>query len=132
WWIVDNPPAPEADPHQWWIVEDSAAGTPAPTPAPEGDAAGSEVSQPSAGSEEEGEPARGTRRRRERDPQPGWASSLAAKRTRSARSGDKDVPLSHQLRAHRVWAMEETDPVAGEAKGQSPALDQEEVGNVLR
>jgi hypothetical protein len=28
--------------------------------------------------------------------------------------------------------MEETDPAKGEAKGQSPAPDQEEVGNVLR
>jgi hypothetical protein len=28
--------------------------------------------------------------------------------------------------------MEETDALAGEAKGQSPAPDQEEVGNVLR
>jgi hypothetical protein len=28
--------------------------------------------------------------------------------------------------------MEETDPAAGEAKGQSPSPDQEEVGNVLR
>jgi hypothetical protein len=28
--------------------------------------------------------------------------------------------------------MEETDPATGEAKGQSPSPDQEEVGNVLR
>jgi hypothetical protein len=134
WWIVDNPPAPEADPHQWWIVEDSAARTSPPPPAPAADAPGSEVSQPGAGAsaEEEGKPPRSPRRRRERDPQPGWASSPAAKRTGSARAGDKDVPLAHQLRARRVWAMEETDPAAGEAKGRSPAPDQEEVGNVLR
>jgi hypothetical protein len=31
-----------------------------------------------------------------------------------------------------MWDMEETDPVAGEAKGASPASEQEEVGNVLR
>jgi hypothetical protein len=31
-----------------------------------------------------------------------------------------------------MWDMEETDPVAGEAKGASAAPDQEEVGNVLR
>src|SRR5207302_634179 len=82
WWIVDNPPVPEGDPHQWWIVEDSAAGTSAPPPAPAGDAPGSEVSQPGAGanSEEEGKPPRGPRKRRERDAQPGWASSLGAKR----------------------------------------------------
>jgi hypothetical protein len=132
WWIVDNPPAPEADPHQWWIVEESAAGKPVPAPAPDGEAPRLEVPPPGPGSEEEGKAPRGARRRRERDPQPGWGASLAAKRTRSAWSGEKDRPLSHQLRARRMWDMEETDPVAGEAKGSLAAPDQEEVGNVLR
>ncbi|MEA2567019.1 MAG: hypothetical protein QOD49_2196 [Actinomycetota bacterium] len=132
WWIVDNPPVTEADPHQWWIVDDTPAGEPAPAAAPEEVVPGSEVSQPTGGPEEEGKPPRGPRRRRERDAQSGWASSLTAKRTRPARSGEREAPLSHQLRARRMWDTEETDPVAGEAKGASPAPEQEEVGNVLR
>jgi hypothetical protein len=132
WWIVDNPPVTEADPHQWWIVDDSAAGEPAPAASPEEVVPGSEVSQPSAGPEEEGKHPRGPRRRRERDAQSGWASSLAAKRTRPARSGEKEGSLSHQPRARRMWDMEETDPVGGEAKGAPSAPEQEEVGNVLR
>ena len=47
WWIVDNPPLPDADPHQWWIVDDSAetmTGTQAP--APEDEAFGSTPAHP--------------------------------------------------------------------------------------
>ena len=149
WWIVDNPPVPEADPHQWWIVDDSAeamTGAQAPAPDPEDDASGLEASHPTAGPEQEDAPRRAGRRsrdRRERDLQHGWASSLASKRNRAAGSGsgsgsgEKNVPLSHQLRAHRVWAMEETDTVVGEAEVREaevapPAPAQEGAGNVVR
>src|SRR5207248_377765 len=63
-----------------------------------------------------------------------WASSLASKRNRSAGSGsaDKSASLSHQLRARRVWAMEETETVVGEAEAAPPAPAQEGAGNVVR
>ena len=140
WWIVDNPPLPDADPHQWWIVDDSAetmTGTQAP--APEDEASGLEASPPTAGREEEEASPRAGRRprdRRGRDPQHGWASSLASKRNRSAGSGsgsaDKSASLSHQLRARRVWAMEETETVVGEAEAAPPAPAQAGAGNVVR
>ncbi|TMK50786.1 MAG: hypothetical protein E6G66_07100 [Actinobacteria bacterium] len=144
WWIIDNPPVPDTEPHQWWIVDDSAeavTGPPAPAPGPETDASGSETSHPTAGMEEEDasrRPGRRPRDRRERDLQHGWASSLASKRNRSAGSGsgsgsaDKSVSLSHQLRARRVWAMEEPDAAVVEAEAAPPASAQEGPGNVVR
>lgn len=140
WWIVDNPPVPDADPHQWWIVEDSAeatTGTRTPAPSPEDEASGSEASRPTAEPEEEDASRRAGRRprdRRGRDSQHGWASSLTSKRNRAGGSGsaDKGASLSHQLRARRVWAMEETDTVLGEAEVLPPAPAQEGTGNVVR
>jgi hypothetical protein len=154
WWIVDNPPVPDADPHQWWIVDDSAeatTGTRAPAPGPEADAAGSETPHPTAGLEEEDAARRAGRRsrdRRERDSNHGWASSLASKRNRAAGSGsgsgDRSSSLSHQLRARRVWAMEEPEAAAGEAEvapaasaqasdqASDQATAQEGGGNVVR
>ena len=118
WWIIDNPPVPDADPHQWWIVDDSAdatIGTQASAPAPGDDASGLEASHPTAGPEEEDASPRAGRRprdRRGRDLQRGRAPLLASKRSRSAGSGsgsasgsaDSSVSVSHQLRARRVWA----------------------------
>jgi hypothetical protein len=140
WWIVDNPPVPDTDPHQWWIVDDSAeamTGTQAPAPGPDADASGSETSTPTAGLEEEDASRRAGRRprdRRERDSHHGWASSLPSKRNRSAGSGsaDKSASLSHQLRARRVWAMEEPEAAVDEAEVAPPASVQEGGGNVVR
>ena len=144
WWIIDNPPVPDTDPHQWWIVDDSAEampGTQAPAPGPEAGASGSETSDPTAPPEEEDASRRAGRRprdRREQDSHHGWASSLASKRNRSAGSGsasgsaDKSVSLSHQLRARRVWAMEEPEAAVGEAEAAPPASAQEGGGNVVR
>jgi hypothetical protein len=142
WWIVDNPPVPDTDPHQWWIVDDSAeamTGTQAPAPGPEADVSGSETSHPTAGLEEEdaSRPAgRRPRDRRERDSTHGRPSSLPSKRNRSAGSGsgsaEKSASLSHQLRARRVWAMEEPEASVAEAEAAPPASAQEGGGNVVR
>jgi hypothetical protein len=147
WWIVDNPPVPDADPHQWWIVDGSAqatTGTRAPEPDTETDAPGSPTStHPTAGLEEEDasrRPGRRSRDRRERDSDHGWASSLASKRKRSggsaSGSADKSASLSHQLRARKVWAMEEPETAAGEAEvaptASAQASAQEGGGNVVR
>ncbi|HWD72277.1 MAG TPA: hypothetical protein VG779_07085 [Actinomycetota bacterium] len=142
WWIIDNPPVPDTDPHQWWIVDDSAeamTGTQAPAPGSEADASGSEPSHPTAGLEEEDASRRAGRRprdRRERDSDHGWASSLASKRNRAAGfasgSADKSPSLSHQLRARRVWAMEEPEAEVGETEVAPSASAREGSGNVVR